>query len=87
MDNKLTWEEIKNTFNDEWVELIDYEWDEFEPKPRYGIVRDHAKSRKELHERFMKLPVKDSAIVYTGSVKFSEGTIFSANLHQYTGSK
>ena len=87
MEKRLTWEEIKNSYCDEWVELIDYEWNEFEPKPRSGVVRNHAKSRKELHDRFMKAPIEDSAMVYTGAIKFTEGTVFSANLHQYMSSK
>jgi len=87
MNNQLTWDEIRNIYRDEWVELVDYDWNEFEPKPRSGVIRDHAKDRRELHARFMKVPVEDSAIVYTGAMKFDEGTIFSANLHQYADRK
>lgn len=83
MGEKLTWSEIKSQYPDEWVELIECDWDDFEVDPRSGIVRDHAKKRKELHERIMKKPVDDSAIVYTGKMKIPEGSIFSANLHQY----
>ena len=46
MNKKLNWDEIRNTYSHEWVELIEYEWHEFEPKPRAGIVIDHAKNRK-----------------------------------------
>ena len=83
MSDKLTWKEIKETYPDQWVELVDFEWDEFEPDPRSGVVRRQAKGRKELHEDFMKDPVDNSAIVFTGTMKIREGTVFSANLHQY----
>ena len=82
--DKLTWEEIKQQYESQWVELIDYEWDPFEPNPREGVVRNHGKRRKEIHERFMRDPVEDSAIVYTGPVEFPEGTVFSANLKWYS---
>ena len=87
MDEKLTWEEIKARYPDQWVELIECEWDETEPDPRNGIVRRHAKKRKEIHEQFMKDPVDDSAIVYTGEFKVPDGMVFSANLHQYGARK
>ena len=36
MNNKLTWEEIKHKYQDEWVQLVDYDWDKSEPDPRGG---------------------------------------------------
>lgn len=87
MEEKLTWGEIKERYNGEWVELIDVDWDDFEQNPRTGVVRLHAKKRRELHELIMRDPVDSSAIVYVGKMKFPEGTIFSANLHQYMGGK
>ena len=83
MSTKLTWEKIKSLYPDQWVELVDFEWDEFEPDPHSGIVRHHAKSRKEIHELYMKNPVDESAIIYTGRMKIKKGFNFSANLHQY----
>ncbi|ETW97115.1 MAG: hypothetical protein ETSY1_23850 [Candidatus Entotheonella factor] len=47
MNQKLNWEEIKKRFDQEWVELIDYEWEETKPYPSGGVVRVHAKDRKE----------------------------------------
>ncbi len=83
MSEKLTWEEIKTRYPDQWVELIDFEWDEFEPYPRSGVVRYQSKARKEIHQQFMNNPVDNSSIVYTGAMKIQEGSVFSANLHQY----
>ena len=87
MVEKLSWGEIKERYPDQWVELIDFDWDEFGPDPRSGVVRCHASKRKELHDIVMKDPVERSAIVYVGDLKFKEGTVFSANLHQYMGAK
>lgn len=83
MPEKLSWNEIKERYPEQWVELIDFDWDEFEPDPRNGIVRHNAKQRKEIHAQFMNDPVDDSAIVFTGKMKIQEGAVFSANLHQY----
>lgn len=83
MSEKLIWDEIKTIYPDQWVELIDFEWDEFEPDPRNGVVRHQSKARKEIHDQFMSNPVDNSAIVYTGVMKIPEGLVFSANLHQY----
>ena len=87
MSEKLTWKEIKERYPDQWVELIDFEWDEFEPDPRCGVVRFKSKVRKEIHEQFMNNPVDNSAIVFTGAMKIPEGMVFSANLHQYGARK
>jgi len=87
MAEKLSWDEIKKLYLNRWVELVDLEWDEFEPDPRSGVVRHHAEKRKELHGIMMRDPVDSSAIVYVGDLKFKEGTVFSANLHQYSGPK
>jgi hypothetical protein len=83
MKNKLSWDEIKKHYPDQWVELTDCEWDDFEPDPRSGVVRNSAKVRKEIHAKFMSDPVDSSAIVYTGKMRTPEGLVFSANLHQY----
>jgi len=83
MSKKLTWNEIEEAYPNQWVELVDFEWDEFEPDPLSGVVRRQAKGRKGLHEDFMKNPLDNSAIVYTGTMNIPEGAVFSANLHQY----
>lgn len=87
MEKKLTWKEIKEFYPDQWVELTDCEWNDFEPDPRSGIVRHSAKGRKEIHAKYMNDPVDNSAIVYTGKMKMPAGTVFSANLHQYGARK
>ena len=87
MAKKLTWKEIKEFYPDQWVELTDCEWNDFEPDPRSGVVRHNAKGRKEIHTQYMNDPIDNSAIVYTGKMKMREGAVFSANLHQYGARK
>lgn len=88
MSEKLSWDEIKQRYPDQWVELIECEWNPVEPDPYNGIVRHHSKRRKELHELIMQdQPVDDAAVIYVGDVKFAEGRVFSANLHELRGTK
>lgn len=87
MREKLTWDEIKNQFGGEWVELVDFEWDETEPDPRSGVVRVHSKDRKEFHKLILDRPDCEAAILYVGEIFPKQPNhIFSANLHQYYGS-
>lgn len=84
MAEKLTWEEIKQRYDGEWVELIDFEWDETQPDPQAGIVRFHARDAKEFHRLIKENPIVDAALVYVGDLfPNRENVIFSANLHQY----
>jgi len=85
MTKKLTWEEIKKQYDGEWVELIDYDWDDTESDPQAGVVRFHSKDKKEFHKLILDRPDCESAIVYVGEI-FPQraNNIFSANLHQYS---
>ena len=83
MEKKLSWQEIKQGFDQEWVELIEYDWPDEEAFPRSGIVRVHAKSRREFDRLINQDPPLDSALVYVGERKPEPGVIYSANLHQW----
>ncbi len=65
---KLTWEEIKRLYNEEWVELVDYDWPDEEPDPRAGIVRVHAKTREEFDKLAKVDAPHDSACVFVGEL-------------------
>ena len=83
MENKkITWEEIKAQYDQEWVELVDYEWPDTEAYPLNGAVRVHAKTRKEFDQLILEDPPEMSALVYVGVPKRKPGVILSANLHQ-----
>lgn len=69
MENKkLTWEEITKLYNDEWVELVDYDWPDEDLDPKAGVVRVHAKTREEFDRLTDVNPPKDSAIAYVGDL-------------------
>ena len=68
MSNRLSWDEIKGQYPNEWVELIDYEWDETEPDPKSGTVRVHSHDRKEFEELIRKDSPEDSTLVYVGKI-------------------
>ena len=51
MEKKLTWQEIEQKYNREWVQLVDYEWSEGEPFPAVGVVRVHAADRKDFFRK------------------------------------
>ena len=76
MNNKLSWEEIKQQYDREWIELVDYEWVDADPYPHSGVVRVHAKTRAEFHDVVAKLPPADSAILYVGNNEATDDTIF-----------
>ena len=66
MEKKLSWEEIKELYDQEWVELIDYEWPEEAAHPGAGVVRVHAKDRKEFDRLAAIDPPVESAFVFVG---------------------
>lgn len=83
MNQKLNWEEIKKRFDQEWVELIDYEWEETKPYPSGGVVRVHAKDRKEFDRLIWQDPPDDSAFVFVGKRKQLENIVRNLNIrHQ-----
>ena len=48
LSNKLLWSHIKEMYQNEWVELVDCDWEWGSPSPRRASVRNHATDRKEL---------------------------------------
>jgi hypothetical protein len=83
MTKKLSWERILAQYDQQWVELIDYDWPDEEPFPRAGTVRVHAASRKEFDRLINVNPPPDSAIVFVGKRKLSSDILWSANAHQW----
>ena len=78
----MTWEEIEKEFDQEWIELIDYDWPEGDYNPRSGVVRTHSPKREEFYERCSHPPVpSDSAILFVGKKScYKEGVFFVPNL-------
>ena len=79
---RYTWKEIEEKFDQEWVELIDYNWPEGDPYPESGVVRTHAGQRKEFYRLANQEPIpSDSAILFVGKKSFyKDGVYFVPNL-------
>jgi hypothetical protein len=77
----LTWDEIKKLYDQEWVQLVDYDWPDGELYPRSGVLRTHGSNKKEFHQQCRRKPVPDdSAILFIGPPRTAENLVFSSNL-------
>ena len=63
---KLSWEEIKRTFPDEWVVLLDYELDG--DIPVTGVVVDHGAVKRDLYKRLHDID-GEWFVLYTGRMR------------------
>ena len=80
MEEKLSWEEIEKRYNQEWIQLINYDWPEGDPYPKSGNVRVHATSRKEFNQLVKsKETIKDAARIFVGQTILPPHTIISCN--------
>ena len=80
---KLSWEQIKKEYDQQWVQLVNYDWPEGTPHPQSGVVRAHAPTRKEFNEIVLSLesPV-DAARIFVGLAKLPKNTLISCNAVQ-----
>lgn len=79
MGQKMTWDEMKKIYPDEWLLITDYEADEF-GNVRLGNVERHSKDDQEV----FRLPSlkKNCAFRYTGESTFPGGLRAHAQLHK-----
>ena len=80
MDKIFSWKEIEEKFNNQWVQLVDYNWPEGEPRPLSGKVRLHAPTRKEFNKCVLAAEPVDAARVYVGKHKLPDGYILSSHI-------
>lgn len=81
MAEKLSWEEIERRYDQQRVELVDYDWPEGDPHPSSGIVRTHSADKKDFYQLCKREPVPDdSAIVFVGFPRIPDGVVFSPSL-------
>ncbi len=65
---RLTWSQIVEMFDGEWVELVDFNWDWKDAHPRLATVRHHAPDRRALMESVRNAPTDQvTAILYISS--------------------
>lgn len=81
---KLTWDEILKAYNQEWVHLVDYEWMDGEPYPKRGIVRIHAKSRKDFDDLMLAAEPISGARLFVGKGEESHDLIMMGNFMRVT---
>lgn len=82
MEKKLSWDEIKTRYDQEWVELIDYDWPEEDVHPRSGVVKAHSKDRAEFYRMAAKDTPVDSAILFVGKHAIPKDVIFSPGMRR-----
>lgn len=77
MKIKMTWDEIKTQYDQEWVELVDYDWPDEQTDPKSGVVRVHAKTRAEF-DRLVAIDAPlDSAYVFVGEPLLTSSRSYS----------
>ena len=74
---KLSWEEIKKLYDQEWVELVDYDWPEGTPLPRAGVVRVHERDRQKFHALVKTQIPAGSALVFVGTPKRGQEIVYN----------
>jgi len=68
MGEKLTWNEMKNRYPDEWLLIIEIDLDET-GHLKSGIVKCHSKSKKDIYDE--PVQTKSIAFRYIGESNFS----------------
>lgn len=64
----IAWSKIKNFFEGQWVELVDYKWDWNAAAPSCARIRHHAAHRSELLELIRRDdPVQGSVVLFIGA--------------------
>ena len=61
--DKMTWEEIRQKFPNEWVALVEVEWPDT-GDVQAGVVYAHSPSKKQLIE--LQKGLSSAAVVWTG---------------------
>ncbi|MDL5047322.1 hypothetical protein QQ054_14985 [Oscillatoria amoena NRMC-F 0135] len=74
---RLTWDEIQQQFDQQWVELIDYDWPEGDYHPQSGVVRTHGADKRKFHQECRREPLPDdSAYLFIGTKSFQKDGVF-----------
>ena len=80
MTQKMTWEEMKKVFSDEWLLIIDYEVNSSGHLVS-GVVLRHSKSKDEVYA--LPAPRQDMAFRYTGESTFAGLRSHAAHDHAF----
>jgi len=78
MGQRMTWEEMKKAFPDEWLLITDYETNQY-GEVTAGVVERHSINKSEVYQ--FPGPNKNCAFRYTGECEFPGGWRFHAQHH------
>lgn len=67
MSDKLSWDEIKRRYPDEWVVLVEYSFDDNEDLTD-GVVYAHGPNRRQVYASCRGGPHR-TAVRYTGEIR------------------
>lgn len=81
---KLTWEEIRKEYDGQWVHLIDYDWTDGQPYPSGGVVRIHARDRRDFDDQMLSSEPISGARLFVGKVEGNEDLIMMGNFMRVT---
>lgn len=87
MTEKLTWQEIEERYDGQWVQLVDYEWNDEDLYPTYGVVQAHAPTRKEFNALVREQPPSGAARIYVGHMMHDPNAVICCNLHRIVPSR
>ena len=66
--SRMSWNRIKELFEGEWVELVDFDWEWTSSFPRLARVRNHASDRAELMSLIdVQGSLENSVVLYVGA--------------------
>ncbi len=68
MGQRMTWEEMKKAYPDEWLRIVDYEFDD-KGEVKIGTVVYHSSSKEDVYSQ--PLTGKSEAFWYTGESTFA----------------
>lgn len=68
LHQKLPWAQIQELFEDQWVELVEYDWDWSQAFPSHARVRNFSNDRIDLMVKIQKAgEVPESVVLFLGA--------------------
>ncbi|MCO6430677.1 MAG: hypothetical protein J5J00_07425 [Deltaproteobacteria bacterium] len=68
LTQRLSWNQIREWYHGQWVELVDYEWEWDQKTPTRARVRNYSSDRRELLERSKRSDSPEGAVIlFVGS--------------------
>ena len=68
MNQRYSWEQIREQFNGQWVELVQYHWPWRRATPTWAIVKEHASDYSALQRVIAsQSPTSGSVVMFVGA--------------------